>query len=143
MSGLLALVTAPDVHGTLSGPFGSTLAEYSGGALHGEKFPRIEIEPEALLWLLGGIWKSGSPRVDGIEGGDASLIWDGGGRVEARAVLDVAGSRLRSLRVERAQGTVEVLYDGDPAPWPPALTLTDIRTGNSLRLVLQAREPVP
>jgi hypothetical protein len=141
VSGTLALVTSPPVRGTLSGPFGSTLAEYSDGALQGEKLQRIEIEPESLLALLAGAWKSGTPRVDGIDGGDALLVWDDGSRTQG--VLDVASAAFRSLRVERSEGAVEAVYDGIPAPWPPRLTLTDLRSGNSIRLTLQAREPLP
>ncbi|MEP6768567.1 MAG: hypothetical protein ABJC61_07860 [Acidobacteriota bacterium] len=138
LSGTLAVSTDP-VGATMTGPFGATLATYSDGALRGEKFPPVAIEPEPLLWLLAGVWKSGAPDVKGFDGDDALLAWDGA--VRAEGVLNVPAARFTSLRVERGGKTLEATYPGTADPWPSKLEIKDVSTGSTLRLTLVGREP--
>ena len=139
LSGTLALSTRDPVRGTLTGPFGSTLAVYENGALQGESFPPVVIEPAPLLALLAGVWKEEGPQVRGIDGGDALLVWPPPS--EAEGVIDVGGSRFRSLRVVRGDHSYEASYSGTTDPWPARVDLEDLASSNRLQLVLQAREP--
>jgi hypothetical protein len=141
ISGTLALETAPPVHGTLTGPFGSAVAAYSDGSLHGDRFERVEIEPQPLLWLLAGVWDGDDPQVGGVEGEDTLLIWNGPPQVEA--VLHVPDARFTTIRVRRGSRSIEAAYEGKPDPWPPTVTLTDVASGSSLRLVFEGRERLP
>lgn len=139
MSGTLALTTREPVRGTLTGPFGTALAIYENGALKGESFPPVVIDPEPLLALLAGVWKEPGPEVRGIDGGDALLAW--AAPYEAEGVLDVAGRRFRSLRVSRGGHSYEAAYSGPADPWPARVDLEDLATSNRLQLNLQAKEP--
>jgi len=140
LSGTLALSTNEPVRGTLTGPFGSTLAVYENGALQGESFPPVVIEPAPLLALLAGVWKAPGAQVRGLDGGDALLVWAGPSEVEG--VLDLAGRRFRSLRVARGSRSYEAAYSGAIDPWPAKVDLEDLATSNRLQLTLQAREPI-
>jgi hypothetical protein len=139
LSGTLALSTREPVRGTLTGPFGATLAVYENGALQGESFPPVVIDPAPLLALLAGVWKEPGAQVRGIDGGDALLAWPAPS--EAEGVLDVAGRRFRSLRVSRGGHSYEAAYAGAADPWPAKVDLEDLATSNRLQLNLQAREP--
>ena len=139
LSGTLALSTREPVRGTLTGPFGTTLAVYENGALQGESFPPVVIDPAPLLALLAGVWKEPGAQVRGIDGGDALLVWPPPS--EAEGVLDVAGRRFRSLRVSRDGRSYEAAYSGSTDPWPAKVDLEDVATSNRLQLNLQAREP--
>ncbi|MEO8189957.1 MAG: hypothetical protein ABI682_06410 [Acidobacteriota bacterium] len=138
LSGTLAVSTDP-VGATLTGAFGTTLATYANGALRGEKILPVAIDPEPLLWMLAGVWKSGPPEVRGFQGEDALLGWDGD--VRARAVLNVPAARFTSLTVERGGKTLEATYAGTCDPWPSRLEIRDMSSGSSLRLTLVGREP--
>lgn len=143
ISGTLAIESSTPVRGQLSGPFGSILAVYADGVLRGDKVPPIALAPEPLLWLLAGVWQSGIPRVEGIdiEADDALLVWSGSS--PARGVIRMSDARFSSIRADRAEGPIEAAYEGVADPWPEKITLTDARSGNTLRLVLQAKEPLP
>lgn len=138
LSGTLAVTTDP-VAATMTGPFGTILATYSDGALRGEKFPPVAIEPEVLLWLLAGVWKGTAPDVKGFDGDDALLSWEA--TVRAEAVLNVPAARFTSLRVERGGKALEATYQGTADPWPSKLEIRDVSTGSTLRLTLVGREP--
>ncbi len=138
LSGTLAVATHP-VEATLTGPFGATLATYTDGALRGERFAPVVIEPEPLLWMLAGVWKAGEPDVRGFQGDEALLAWEGAMR--AQGVLSVKAARLTSLRVERGRQTLEATYAGTAEPWPSRLEILDLSSGSSLRLTLVGREP--
>jgi hypothetical protein len=140
LSGTLALSTREPVRGTLTGPFGATLAVYENGALQGESFPPVVIEAAPLLALLAGVWKAPGAQVRGVDGGDALLVWPAPS--EAEGVLDIEGSRFRSLRVVQGDHSYEAAYSGTPDPWPAKVDLEDLATSNRLQLNLQAREPV-
>ena len=142
LSGTLALSTNEPVRGTLTGPFGATLAVYENGALQGENFPPVLIEPAPLLALLAGVWKAPAPEVRGLDGGDALLVWASPAEPRAEGVLDVAGRRFRSLKVARGSRSYEAAYSGPIDPWPAKVDLEDVATSNRLQLTLQAREPI-
>jgi hypothetical protein len=141
ISGTLSLETSMPVRGQLSGPFGSILALYADGVLRGDKISPVALAPEPLLWLLAGVWQSGTPRVDGIEGDDALLVWSGNS--PARGVIRMTNARFSSIRAERAEGPIEAVYEGASDPWPEKITLKDERSGYTMRLALQAKEPLP
>ncbi len=140
LSGSLAVSTHP-VGATLTGAFGTTLATYSDGALRGDRFAPVAIEPEPLIWMLAGVWKAGAPEVLGIQGEDALLAWNGA--VEARGVLNVPAARFTSLRVESGGKTLEATYSGTVEPWPSRLEIVDVSSGSSLRLTLVGQERSP
>jgi hypothetical protein len=115
---------------------------YENGALHGESFPPVVIEPAPLLALLAGVWKAPGPQVRGLDGGDALLVWTAPGDPQAEGVLDVAGRRFRSLKLARGSRSYEAAYSGAIDPWPAKVELEDLATANRLQLTLQAREPI-
>ncbi|MEO8430905.1 MAG: hypothetical protein ABI592_05300 [Acidobacteriota bacterium] len=132
------MTTGDPVRATITGPFGSPVAVYENGALRGEKFAPVVIEPEPLLWLLAGIWKDPDPQVRGILGGDALLVWSGPARAEG--VLNLAQARFASLRVERDGRTYEASYGETADPWPRKVSIEERSSASRLQLTLQARE---
>lgn len=139
-SGTLAVSERPGfLQATLAGPFGTTLAQYRDGALRGEGIRPLSIAPEDLRAILAGVWRKGTPVVAGFEAGDALLRWEMPDRAEA--VLDTGAARLRSLKVSRSEGELLARYSGALDPWPEQLELTDIESGNKLRLTLISKEP--
>lgn len=139
-SGTLAVSERPGfLQATLAGPFGTTVAQYRDGALRGEGIRPLSIAPEDLRAILAGVWRKGTPFVAGSEGGDALLRWEEPDRAEA--VLDTGTARLRSLTVSRPDGELLARYSGALDPWPEQIELTDIGSGNKLRLTLIAKEP--
>lgn len=123
---------------TLTGAFGSPLARYSAGALRGEGLRPVVISPDQMRWLLAGVWKDDSPRVEGIDGGDALLRWRGSDLVEG--VLDIATSRFKSLEISRAEGKILATYSGAADAWPRRIELEDLGSGGKLKLTLIAAE---
>jgi len=142
MSGTLAVKAgARSVEATLSGPFGDTLASYRGGMFTGKNIKPLSIDEEELRWLLAGAWRgSGPPEVGGANGGQALLRWTVGEKVEA--VLDVAGSRVRSLEVKRREGAILATYTGEDPGRPRQIELEDLGSGNTMKLTLVAAEPL-
>ncbi|MDQ2979574.1 MAG: hypothetical protein M3R62_10150, partial [Acidobacteriota bacterium] len=120
--------------------FGSTLAIYEDGALRGDRFPPVVLEPETFLSILAGVWSAPSPEVRGFEAGDALLVWQSAYPVQG--VLDVPGQRFRSLLLVRDGRAFEASYSGSVDPWPARVELEDTSTANRLSLSLQAREPL-
>jgi hypothetical protein len=139
-SGTLAISTAPPVRGTLAGSFGAPIATYADGVLAGEKLAPVEIEPGPLLALLSGVWREPGPHVRGVLGDEAQLAWETPMRAEG--VIRLADARFVSLHVERRGRAFEAEYAGAAEPWPERVTLTDVASGSTLRLVLQAKEPI-
>ncbi len=143
ISGTLAVVATPEaVKATATGPFGSTLAEYEGGAFRFGGRDPLFLDPELLRGVLAGIWRGGPPTVVGSDGDDDLLRWDGADGVVTEAVLDVAAARLKSLRVSAANAEVSVVFSGDFDPWPQVVELSDAKSGQSLRLKRMAIEPI-
>ena len=141
LPGTFALSTAEPVQATMTGPFGSPVATYANGSLRGEKFAPVAIDPEPLLWLLGGVWKAPEPQVRGVAGDDALLVWTSPSPAEG--VLHLPSARFTSLRVASRGKTLEASYAGTADPWPTKVELKDPATKSSLRLTLVGREPVP
>jgi hypothetical protein len=108
--------------------------------LSGEKLAPVRIEPEPLLSLLAGVWREQSPHVVGARGDVARLAWSGDSKAEG--VIRVTDGRMVSLHVERNGRAFEADYAGGADPWPERVTLTDVGSGSTLRLVLQAKEPI-
>jgi hypothetical protein len=142
MTGTLAVREGPrTVDATLAGPFGDSVARYGEGALRGKSIQPIAIEADQLRWLLAGAWKgSTTPDVAGVDGQDALLRWSG--RQEVEGVIDVARARFKSLRIKRSEGAMAATYTGEASSWPQRIDLEDLKSGNTLRLVLIATEPV-
>lgn len=126
---------------SLTGPFGSPIAEYRDGRLTGEDRRAFLVDPDALRSILAGVWNGGDPRVEGRDLGDVLLSWSGGARVEA--VMDLSDARLRSLEIDGSSGHLVIVYSGDAHPWPERVALRDARSGRSLMLKLVATEPMP
>ena len=141
LPGTLALSTAEPVRATMTGPFGSPVATYANGALRGEKFAPLAIEPQSLLWLLGGVWKTPEPQVRGVAGDDALLVWTSPSPAEG--VLHLPSARFTSLRVSSGGKTLDASYSGTADPWPTKVELKDPATKSSLRLTLVGRESIP
>lgn len=100
---------------------------------------RFPLEPEELLALLSGVWRT-SPAVTGARSGESLLRFAGEEPVEG--VLDLNGSRLASLRIERAGADLLATFSGKLDPWPEKISIQDRRSGRRLELTLVAREPV-
>jgi hypothetical protein len=129
------------VAASLTGPFGSHVAEYRNGELTGQDRKAFVVEPAALTSILAGDWRSASaPSVEGFGGGRALLALRGG-EERVRVLLDVAGTRVASLDVEGASGRLSVTYEGEISPWPARLHLADLSAKRSLSLKLVAVEP--
>jgi hypothetical protein len=127
---------------SLTGPFGSRVAEYGNGTITGEDRKAFVVDPEALRSVLAGVW-SGSPDapvVAGRNGPECLLTWSGAYRAEA--VLDLQERRLRSLSLSGSAGRLSVSFAGDFRPWPQRIALKEDESGRSLSLSLVATEPL-
>lgn len=138
--GTLAVEALPGkLEATMTGPFGSPIARYASGVLEARGAKPLPLEPEELLSLLAGVWRT-APQVAGARSGEILLRFAGSERVEG--VLDLAGSRLTSLRIERAGADLFAIFSGKLDPWPEKISIEDRRSGRRLLLALVAREPV-
>ena len=79
---------------SLTGPFGSPIAEYRDGTLIGEDRQAFLVEPDALRSILAGVWTGGEPRVEGRDRGDLLLSWSGAVRVEGKFELVAEGNNV-------------------------------------------------
>jgi hypothetical protein len=135
-SGTLAVVLGRDsVSAVLTGPFGAPLARFDDGALVGEGFRPVPIEPPALRALIEGAWREPGATVAGISGETARLTWPG-----VEGVLDVPRAAFESLRIDRREGSVEAVYGGARNPFPERVDLREVRTGSRLKLALLGME---
>ncbi len=126
---------------SLTGPFGSRVAEYRDGSVTGQDRKALIVDPDVLRSVLAGAWSAGaSPSVEGCEAGQCLLVWSA--EAEHRtAVLDLASAAVRSMRVSGSAGHLLVDYPGEAAPWPARVTVRDEKSGRSLTLRLLAVEP--
>lgn len=138
--GTLAVEALPGrVEATMTGPFGSPIARYASGVLEAKGARPLPLEPEELLSVLAGVWRT-APQVAGVRPGEALLRF--AGREPVEGVLDGAASRLASLRIARAGADLFASYSGVFEPWPEKVSIEDRNSGRRLELVLVAREPV-
>ena len=128
------------LHATLTGPFGTRVAEYTAGAVTGEDSRALVVDPRALRAVLAGTWPEAPSGVDGCEGGECRLVWDG--PISVEAVVDVGAARVRSMSIEGASGRLSIDYDGPLKPWPEQIALRDERSSRRLSLRLAAIEPL-
>jgi hypothetical protein len=132
---------------SLTGPFGSRVAQYGNGVITGDDRKAFVVDPDALRSVLAGVWRgspdAAAPTVAGREGGDCLLTWSGGASAyRAEAVLDLATERLRSLALSGAGGRLSISYAGEFRPWPERISLKEEGSGRSLSLSLIATEPL-
>ncbi len=128
------------VAASLTGPFGSHIAEYRGGTITGEDRKALVVDPEALRAVLAGVWNGSSPIVAGRDGGECLLSWQGtDGRVEA--VLDLSSGAVVSMEFSRGTEALDIRYSGAREPWPAGVAVRDASTGRGLALRLVAIEP--
>lgn len=123
------------VTASLTGPFGSRVAEYRDGALTGQDRQAFVVDPEALRGVLAGCWNGATPSVAGFDAGQSLLTFDAG-NARVSAVLDVASRSLVSMDVVGPSGHLVVDYSGTTEPWPARLTVRDESTKKSLALKL-------
>lgn len=140
LPGTLAVEAVPGkLEATMTGPFGSPIARYSSGVLEAKGARPLPLEAEELLALLAGVWRA-TPQVAGARAGQVLLRFPA--REPVEGVLDLAGSRLASLRIERAGADLFATYSGKLDPWPEKISIEDRRSRRRLELTLVAREPV-
>jgi hypothetical protein len=125
---------------SLTGPFGSRIADYGDGVITGDDRKAFLVDPEAMRSVLAGAWAGPPASVAGRNGLDFLLVWNGAYRAEG--VLDLQAPRLRSLSLSGSGGTLAVSYGGRVEPWPERIDLKDDRSGRSLSLSLIATEPL-
>ncbi len=129
------------VEGTLSGPFGSSIAAYRDGTLSGEKIEPVSLPPRQLRAILAGTWTGGSPSVAGMKGREVLLRWTGDD--SAQGVFDVDRGQLLSLFVDRPEGELAARFSGPRDPWPERIEIHENRSGSMLRLKRIAFEWLP
>jgi hypothetical protein len=124
---------------SLTGPFGSPVAEYAAGSVTGQDRRALLVDPEALRAVLAGTWPGTPSAVAGCDGPDCLLVWNGS--LDVEAVIDRTARRVRSLRIAGSAGRLSVAYDGDANPWPVRIVIRDERASRVLALKLVAVEP--
>ena len=124
---------------SLTGPFGSRVAEYRDGSLTGEDRKAFIVDPEVLRSVLAGASSAGSVSVEGCDGGECLVSWIADAR-RGTAVVGLAGG-VRSMELSGNAGHLLVDYPGEASPWPPRITVQDEKSGRSLSLKLVAVEP--
>ncbi|MEX1243683.1 MAG: hypothetical protein WEB59_00610 [Thermoanaerobaculia bacterium] len=125
---------------SLTGPFGSKIAEYASGTVTGEDRRAFVVDPEALSAVLAGTWPGVPSGVAGCDGAECLLVWNGATSVAG--VVDVEASQVRSLVIAGQSGRLAVVYDGAANPWPERIALREERSARSLSLRLAAIEPL-
>ena len=128
------------LHASLTGPFGARIAEYSAGAVTGEDRRALVVDPRALRAVLAGTWPGAPSGVDGCDGGECRVIWNGPTSVEA--IVDVGAARVRSMVIDGTSGRLSIDYDGELKPWPEQIALREERSSRRLSLRLAAVEPL-
>jgi hypothetical protein len=128
---------------SLTGPFGSRVAEFRDGAVTGQDRQALVVDPDVLRSVLAGAWSGGTEgaAVEGCDAGQCRLAWNAGaGR--GSAVIDLADGGVRSMELAGSAGRLVVDYAGETAPWPPKITVHDEKSGRNLSLKLVAVEPL-
>jgi hypothetical protein len=140
--GTLAVVYdgAVVVTASLTGPFGSRIAEYRDGTVTGEDRRALVVDPEALRAVLAGTWNDDAPVVRGYSDGQGLLAMENGD-ARVTAVVDVSTERVVSMDLSGRPGRLAVEYSGPPRPWPEKLSIRDEAAKKSLALKLLAVEP--
>jgi hypothetical protein len=130
-----AVVTA-----SLTGPFGSRIAEYRDGRVSGEDRAALLVQPEAMRAVLaGGAWSGVTPSVEGVDAGQARLAFQAEG-ARVRVVLDLATKNPVSLEVQGPDGHLFVEYAGAADPWPARVDAREETTHRRAVLKLLAVE---
>jgi hypothetical protein len=128
------------VTASLTGPFGSRIAEYREGTVTGEDRRAFVVDPEAMRSVLAGAWNDDAPIVRGYANGEGLLAMEAG-EEHVTAVVDVAGARVVSMDLSGRPGRLAVDYAGEAHPWPEKLSIRDEAAKKSLVLKLLAVEP--
>lgn len=105
-----AIVTA-----SLTGPFGSRIAEYRDGIVTGEDRHAFVVDADALRAVLAGTWNDDSPVVRGYADGQGVLAMENG-ETRVTAVVDVSGERVVSMDLSGRPGRLAVEYPGQARP---------------------------
>ena len=123
---------------SLTGPFGSRVADYDAGSVTGQDRQALVVEPGALRAVLSGAWPGSPSAVEGCEGDECLVVWTG--RVGVSAVVDLRERRIRSIVLDGDRGKLVVAYEGDADPWPQRVAASEERSGRGLKLSLVGRE---
>jgi hypothetical protein len=133
---------------SLTGPFGKPVAEYANGTVTGGGRQPFPVDPRLLRSVLLATWPSDVARVDGCNGAECLLVFEGA--VSASAVVDRALSRVVSLRVTGDAGALSAEYGVEgtssgggepPSPWPRSIAVEQEGGSRRLALKLVASEP--
>jgi hypothetical protein len=125
---------------SLTGPFGSRIAEYREGRVSGEDRDALLVQPEAMRAVLaGGAWPGVAPSVEGIDAGQARLAFEAG-NARVRVVLDLATRAPVSLEVVGPEGHLLVDSAGAADPWPARVDAREETTHRRVSLKLLAVE---
>ncbi len=125
---------------SLTGPFGSRVAEYDSGRVTGEDRRALVVDPAALRAVLAGVWPGEPASVTGCDGTDCLAVWDTPRRVTA--TVDRKEKRLDSLEIAGETGRLTVTYGGTTSPWPERISAREDPSGRRLSLSLVAVESV-
>ncbi len=124
---------------SLTGPFGSRIAEYAGGTVTGEDRKAFVVDPETLRSVLAGTWPGSPSTVAGCDVDSCLLVWNGPPRVSA--VVDRVARQTRELALEGDAGKLVAAYSGTASPWPERIGIREERSDRTLSLKLIAVEP--
>ena len=126
---------------SLTGPFGSSVAEYADGTLKSGGRQPFPVDPRLLKSVLAGAWPGDPRRIGGCDGAACLLVFEG--PIRANAVVDSKDARLLSMRITGEAGSLSVTYDGPaPSAWPERISVEEEGRSRSLALRLVASEPV-
>jgi len=129
------------VDASLTGPFGSRIAEYREGAVTGEDRKALVVDPEALRAVLAGVWSGPEPNVEGRDAGESLLSWNGSEPGRIAAVLDLSSATVVSMELSRGTESLSVSYSGTRDPWPERIAM-HASSGRALALKLVAVEKI-
>jgi hypothetical protein len=123
---------------SLTGPFGSRVADYDAGSVTGQDQQALVVEPGALRAVLSGAWPGSPSAVQGCEGDECLVVWTGG--IGVSAVVNVRERRIQSIVLDGDRGKLVVTYEGDADPWPQRVAASEERSGRGWKLSLVGRE---
>lgn len=125
---------------SLTGPFGSPVAEYADGTLKSGGRRPFPVDPRLLKSVLVGAWPGDPAKIAGCDGAACLLVFEG--PIRANAVVDSKDARLLSMRITGEAGSLSVTYEGAaPRPWPERVSVEEDGQSRSLALRLVASEP--